>query len=58
MLVLKRREGESLIIKTPDGQEIIVMLTQYRGELTNVGIEAPDDYVIIREELEKIQSCS
>ncbi len=38
MLALKRREGESLIIKTPYGQEITVMLAQYRGELTNVGI--------------------
>ena len=28
MLVLTRREGESLIIKTPDNQEIKVRLTR------------------------------
>lgn len=49
MLVLTRKEGESLIIKTPDGQEIRIMLTKYRGAITNVGIKAPDAYEIVRE---------
>ncbi len=50
MLVLKRREGESLISKTPIGEEVKVMLTSYDGQQANVGIEAPKDYVILREE--------
>ena len=50
MLVLKRLEGESLIIKTPDGQEIKITLNRYRDVQTEVGIKAPDDYVIVREE--------
>ena len=50
MLVLTRREGESLIIKTPDGQEIKITLTRYRNVQTEVGIEAPNSYLILREE--------
>ena len=50
MLVLTRREGESLIIKTPDNKEIKVTLTRYRDAQTEVGIEAPSDYLILREE--------
>ena len=50
MLALTRKEGESLIIKTPDNQEIKVILTRYRDAQTEVGIEAPDDHLILREE--------
>ena len=48
--VSSNKEGESLIIKTPDGQEIKITLTRYRNVQTEVGIEAPKDYVIVREE--------
>ena len=51
MLVLTRREGESLIIKTLDRQEIKVMLTKYRDAITNVGIKAPDDYFIMKKRI-------
>ena len=50
MLALKSREGESLIIKTPDDNEIKITLTRYRDTQTDVCVEASDDYVIVREE--------
>ena len=50
MLVLTRKEGESLIIKTPDNKEIKVTLTKYLGDKTHVGIDAPANYIIFREE--------
>ncbi len=48
MLVLSRREGEKLII----GGDVIVTIKQIRGKRVLVGIEAPSDVRICREELD------
>ena len=48
MLVLTRHEGEEIFIKTPHGEEIKIVLVQYKGVKTLVGIDAPKDYVIYR----------
>ncbi len=56
MLVLSRKEGESLIIKTPSNEVIKVTLTRYQGQSTSVGIDAPDDYTIVREELAEVSN--
>lgn len=52
MLVLKRKEGQSLII----GDNIIVKVIEIEGRSVKIGIEAPKDISIVREELlEKIK---
>jgi len=47
MLVLSRKRNESLII----GDHIRITVIDIRGNQVRVGIEAPDDVRILREEL-------
>ena len=47
MLILSRRIGESLII----GGEITVTVLETRGNQVRLGIEAPDDISVHREEV-------
>jgi len=47
MLVLSRRESESIVI---DG-EIVVTVLEIRGRKISLGIEAPKDVSVWREEL-------
>lgn len=58
MLVLSRREGESLTIIGPDGQQITLTAVAigpvHQGKAARVvrlGIDAPPDYRIARTEL-------
>ena len=48
MLVLSRREGEKITI----GDSITVMIVRTSGDKVRVGIEAPDDVLVLRGELE------
>jgi carbon storage regulator len=48
MLVLSRREGETLVI----GGHVVITIKQVRGSRVQVGIEAPDDVRVWRGELE------
>jgi sRNA-binding carbon storage regulator CsrA len=49
VLTLERKEGEAVILKTPDGFTIaLAVLTPGR---TKLGFEAPKDVTILREEL-------
>ena len=43
MVVLSRKEGEAIILKLPNRQHVKVVLTEYLGQQTKVGIDAPDD---------------
>jgi carbon storage regulator len=47
MLILSRRVGESICI----GDGLRVVIVKIGGEQVRVGIEAPDDVRILREEL-------
>lgn len=47
MLVLSRRSGEGLWI----GQHIRVCLLEIKGNRVRLGIEAPDDVRVLRDEL-------
>ena len=47
MLILSRRIGESLII----GGKITVTVLETRGNQVRLGIEAPDDISVHREEV-------
>ncbi|MFK5948915.1 MAG: carbon storage regulator [Methylococcales bacterium] len=51
MLVLDRKSNESILIETPNGDTIEITLletTKGRGKL---GIDAPKEYIILRDEL-------
>jgi len=58
MLVLHRKVREKIFIFTPDGAEIeICLLSVYPGgNGGKIGINAPSDYRILREELLTDQS--
>ena len=51
MLILARRQEESVVITTPAGEDIkILIMDAYHG-FAKLGIDAPSDYGILREEL-------
>ena len=50
MLVITRREGESITVISPDGMEFEITLVQ-DGKAARIGIQAPKDYKILRTEL-------
>jgi carbon storage regulator len=47
MLVLTRRAGESVVI----GDDIVITVLQARGDVIRLGIEAPRDVQVHREEI-------
>ena len=51
MLVLSRKEGETITITLPNGKEIIVSLVQLRRSSARIGIEAPPEIHVLRSEL-------
>lgn len=48
MLILTRKKGESFLI----GDNITVVVSSIKGERVRIGIEAPNNVMIRREELE------
>jgi len=52
MLVLSRKKDESIMI----GNDIKLMIIEIRGDKVRIGVEAPKDVIIHREEIyEKIK---
>ena len=51
MLILARRQDESVIITTSSGEEIKVLIIDAHNGFTKLGIQAPLNYEILREEL-------
>ena len=49
MLVLSRKIGQSLLI----GSDIRIKVVEIRGQQVRLGLEAPDDVPVIREELQR-----
>jgi len=47
MLILTRRDGESLNI----GDDVIVKVVGVKGDQVKIGINAPEDVVVDREEI-------
>jgi carbon storage regulator len=47
MLVLGRKVGERIVV----GKDIRITVTMIRGDLVRIGIEAPRQVTILREEL-------
>ena len=52
MLVLSRRPEESLIITTPDGVRIEVIVTKISGGKAWIGIDAPTNFAVHRGEVQ------
>jgi len=54
MLVITRKIGQKLYITVPGyEQEIVVELVSRRGDSVRVGVDAPQEFRIFREELIK-----
>jgi len=51
VLTLSRRQDESIIIQTPDGDEIRILVHDFASNSIKLSIDASRDYVIHREEL-------
>lgn len=51
MLILTRRIGETIVIELPTGEQMQVVVLGVKGNQVRIGTEAPDDVVIVREEL-------
>ena len=47
MLVLSRKIGQSIII----GNNVRIKIVEIRGQQVRLGVEAPDDVAIVREEI-------
>jgi carbon storage regulator len=54
MLVLSRKESQQIRL----GDSIILTIVRLTGDRVRLGIEAPDDVVILREELDEDRSAS
>ena len=55
MLCLTRKTGESVVVKTIDG-DVWFTISRIDGNQVRVGIEAPDHYRILRGEINATQS--
>lgn len=55
MLVLTRKRREGILIAeevvTINGQKIVIRIIDIQGDRVKIGIEAPEKYEILREEL-------
>ena len=47
MLVLSRKAGQSIII----GNNVRIKIVEVRGQQVRLGVEAPDDVAIVRQEI-------
>jgi carbon storage regulator len=54
MLILTRRPGESIIIELPTGERITVTVLGVKGNQVRIGTQAPEEVVVLREELVEI----
>jgi len=51
MLVLTRKKNEAIIVTTPDGIEVDIIVVEIRGDKVRLGISAPLDFVVDRMEV-------
>ena len=51
MLVLSRKEGERLRL----GDSIVLTIVKLNGDKVRLGIDAPNDLLVLREELEPLE---
>lgn len=51
MLVTNRYIGQAIVIRQKDKPDIVVTILETGGRSARIGIDAPDDVTLIREEL-------
>jgi carbon storage regulator len=51
MLVVTRRPGEAIVIELPTGELIEVVVLGTEANHVKLGTDAPDDILVLREEL-------
>ncbi len=51
MLVLSRKEGESIILQTETGESIKIQVVNIKGNQVKIGIEAARSVKVSREEI-------
>lgn len=51
MLVLTRQEQEEIVIVTPGGERIVLVLCSIRGDKVRIGVDAPTSYAVHRREV-------
>lgn len=51
MLVLSRHRDESIIIPVPGGPRLRITVIDIRGDKVRIGVEAPPDVPVDREEI-------
>lgn len=49
MLVLSRKKNERILI----GKDIVIVVNRIRGSVVSIGVEAPIEVRIVRDELEQ-----
>ena len=54
MLVLSRKVNEKIVVTSPDGTLITLMLVEIRGDKARIGVDAPKSWSIHREEIQKL----
>lgn len=52
MLVLARREQEEIIVTSPQGEELRILVVEIRPGLVRLGLNAPRTWVINRAEIQ------
>ena len=52
MLVLSRIVDQKIIITSPDGTCITLMVVEVRGDKVRIGVDAPKSWTIHREEVQ------
>ena len=57
MLILTRRIGETLFFEFPTGDRIEVAVLANAGSHVRVGIEAPAEVNVVREEVRLRETC-
>lgn len=57
MLVLTRRRDEAIVIRNRCGTEIRLMVVEIRGNKVRLGIEAPPEINIVRQEIRQRESA-
>jgi sRNA-binding carbon storage regulator CsrA len=52
MLVLKRKQGQKIVVRTKSGDEIVIFVAECTALHAKIGIQADRDVEIWREELD------
>ncbi len=50
-LVLERREGQDILVKLPDGRELVIGVVSIKGGAVRIAVRAPADLKVDRAEV-------